>query len=199
MPTPLTAEPSAPVSSRSAPSASFEPALPLPVHRALAVLRIATGAIFLWAFVDKTFGLGYATASQNSWLNGGSPASGYLSGVSAGPLESVFRSMAGQTWVDWAYMAGMLGIGAALVAGVALRLTALAGGLMLLTLWIAEWPPARHLSDGTPSMSPNPLVDQHVVYLVALVVLALCSAGRTWGLGGRWARLPLVARHPWLR
>ena len=29
--------------------------------RALAVLRIATGFVFLWAFLDKTFGLGYAT------------------------------------------------------------------------------------------------------------------------------------------
>ncbi|MFE0691637.1 hypothetical protein ACWGNE_27675 [Streptomyces xiamenensis] len=199
MPSPITADPSVRTSRHSSPPPAADPPLPLTVRRALAALRIATGVIFLWAFIDKTFGLGYATASQNSWLNGGSPARGYLLSVSSGPLESVFHSWAGQVWVDWAYMAGMLGVGLALVAGVALRITALAGGLMLLTLWVAEWPPARHLSDGSPSMSPNPLVDQHVVYIAVLVVLALCSAGRTWGLGGTWARLPLVARHPWLR
>ena len=28
---------------------------------------------FLWAFLDKAFGLGYATPSGNAWINGGSP------------------------------------------------------------------------------------------------------------------------------
>lgn len=32
-------------------------------RRSLAVLRLATGFIFLWAFIDKTFGLGYSTAT----------------------------------------------------------------------------------------------------------------------------------------
>ena len=31
----------------------------------LAVLRIATGLLFLWAFFDKAFGLGYATPAQS--------------------------------------------------------------------------------------------------------------------------------------
>ena len=47
--------------------------------RALAGLRIATGFIFLWAFLDKLFGLGYSTASAKSWIHGGSPTKGYLS------------------------------------------------------------------------------------------------------------------------
>ena len=29
--------------------------------RTLAALRITTGFVFLWAFFDKTFGLGYST------------------------------------------------------------------------------------------------------------------------------------------
>ncbi|MBA9050098.1 hypothetical protein BJ996_006829 [Streptomyces phaeogriseichromatogenes] len=41
--------------------------------RALASPRILTGFVFLWAFLDKTFGLGYATASGNAWIDGMSP------------------------------------------------------------------------------------------------------------------------------
>ena len=35
--------------------------LPPAGRYALAVLRLATGFIFLWAFLDKTFGLGVST------------------------------------------------------------------------------------------------------------------------------------------
>ncbi|MFD5316710.1 hypothetical protein [Streptomyces sp. NPDC127098] len=175
------------------------PPLSTAAARALAVLRVATGVIFLWAFLDKAFGWGYATPAENSWTSGGSPAGGYLAGVSAGPLETTFHSWAGDVWVDWLYMAGLFGLGASLVAGVGLRVTAVAGSLMMLFLWLSQFPPARHLSDGSPSMSPNPLVDQHVVYAVVMVVLAACSAGRVWGLGGAWARLPIVDRHRWLQ
>ena len=43
---------------------------------ALAVARIALGWTFLWAFVDKLFGLGFATAAEDAWINGGSRRSG---------------------------------------------------------------------------------------------------------------------------
>jgi hypothetical protein len=39
--------------------------------KALAVLRISTGFVFLWAFFDKTFGPGYATPSAKAWIHGG--------------------------------------------------------------------------------------------------------------------------------
>lgn len=35
-------------------------------------LRVLTGFVFLWAFLDKTFGFGYATQSGNGWIDGGS-------------------------------------------------------------------------------------------------------------------------------
>ncbi len=93
----------------------------------LAVFRVAVGFVFLWAFLDKTFGLGYATPSAKAWINGGSPTKGFLSGVAAGPLESTFHSWAGAPWADWLFMAGLLGIGLALTLGVALRIAAASG------------------------------------------------------------------------
>ncbi|MGC5243357.1 hypothetical protein ACPXCH_26765 [Streptomyces albogriseolus] len=166
---------------------------------ALAGLRLLTGFVFLWAFVDKTFGLGYATQSGRGWIDGGSPTKGFLSSVAVGPLESTFHAWAGAAWADWLFMLGLLGVGAALLAGVALWPAAAAGTLMMALMWMAEWPPARHLSDGSPSMSTNPFADYHLVYAAALVALAATGAGAVWGLGRLWARVPVVARHRWLR
>jgi thiosulfate dehydrogenase [quinone] large subunit len=166
---------------------------------ALASLRLLTGFVFLWAFLDKTFGFGYATASGKGWIDGGSPTRGFLGSVAAGPMESTFHSWAGAAWADWLFMLGLLGLGVAVIAGVALRPAAVAGTAMMALMWIAEWPPAKHLSDGSPSMSTNPFADYHVIYAVALIAVATAGAGATWGLGRLWARLPIVRDHTWLR
>ncbi|MFC5201084.1 hypothetical protein [Streptomyces kaempferi] len=164
-----------------------------------ASLRLLTGFVFLWAFLDKTFGFGYATPSGKGWIDGGSPTKGFLSGVAAGPMESTFHSWAGATWADWLFMAGLLGIGLALVGGFALRLAAVAGTAMMALMWVAEWPPAKHLSDGSASMSSNPFADYHLVYAVVLIALALVAAGDTLGVGKLWAKLPIVRDNGWLR
>jgi len=162
-------------------------------------LRVVTGFVFLWAFLDKTFGFGYATPSGKGWIDGGSPTKGFLSSVAAGPMESTFHDWAGAGWANWLFMLGLLGIGVALVSGIALRLAAVAGTAMMALMWLAEWPPAKHLSDGSPSMSSNPLVDYHVIYAVVLIALAAAGAGATLGLGRLWAELPFVRDNRWLR
>jgi thiosulfate dehydrogenase [quinone] large subunit len=166
--------------------------------RFLAVVRVAIGFVFLWAFFDKTFGLGYATPSAKAWIHGGSPTKGFLSGVEVGPLESTFHTWAGTAWADWLFMAGLLGIGLALVLGVALRIAAVSGTLMMLFMWAAEWPLAKHTSAGAPSMSTNPIVDYHIIYALVLIAAALTYAGNTWGFGKLWAKLPFVQRNHWL-
>ena len=158
-------------------------------------LRIATGFVFLWAFVDKLFGLGYSTPSERAWLNGGSPTKGFLGSIDAGPFASTFRSMAGDWWVDWLFMLALLGIGVAVVLGIGLRLAAVSGTLLLALMWIAEWHPARYTSAGQATGSTNPLIDYHVIYALALIVVAVTAAGNRWGLGRAWARLPFVRRH----
>jgi len=105
---------------------------------AVAILRIATGLVFLWAFLDKTFGWGYSTTSQNAWINGGSPTRGFLSTVDVGPLASHPGLMGGRTWAEWLFMLGLLGIGRAVLAGVGLRVSAVAGTLMMALMWMAE-------------------------------------------------------------
>ncbi|MEO5832986.1 MAG: hypothetical protein ABJA16_05235 [Nakamurella sp.] len=168
-------------------------------RRSLAVLRIATGVIFLWAFLDKLIGLGYSTTTARSWLSGGSPTNGFLGHVVVGPFQSVFRAWAGAGWADLAFMAGLGAVGLAVILGVGLRVSAIAGGVMMLMMWAAEWPLARFDSLGEATGSNNPLVDYHIIYALALVVIAATAAGDTWGLGARWSALPIVRRVPWLR
>ena len=164
----------------------------------LAVFRVVLGFEFLWAFLDKTFGLGYATPAERAWINGGSPTKGFLSRVAVGPFESTFHAWAGATWADWLFMLGLLAIGVALIVGVGLRIAAVSGSLMMLLMWAAEWPLDKLTSAGEPSMSTNPIVDYHIIYALALIALAVTFAGNIWGLGKRWAKLPFVQRNRWL-
>jgi thiosulfate dehydrogenase [quinone] large subunit len=165
--------------------------------RALAVLRIATGFVFLWAFLDKTFGLHYSTATSQSWIHGGSPTKGFLGSVQVGPFQGLFHAMAGTWYADWLFMLGLLGLGLALIAGVAVRAAAVAGVVLLAGMWLAEFPLAQHTGAGAPTGSSNPLIDYHVIYALSLIVLAATYAGTTWGLGRMWARLPFVNAHRW--
>jgi thiosulfate dehydrogenase [quinone] large subunit len=183
----------------AAPVAATDTAATTTSAYVLAGLRVLTGFVFLWAFLDKTFGFGYATPSGKGWIDGGSPTKGFLSSVAAGPMESTFHDWAGADWANWLFMLGLLGIGVALVLGVALRLAAVAGTAMMALMWIAEWPPAKHLSGGSLSMSSNPFADYHLIYAVVIIALAAAGAGTTWGPGKLWARLQFVSRHNWLK
>lgn len=78
--------------------------------RILAVLRVATGFIFLWAALDKIFGWHYSTAGEKAWVNGGSPTKGFLSSIDQGPFASLFNDMAGHTIFDILFIAALLGV-----------------------------------------------------------------------------------------
>ncbi|WP_425412797.1 DoxX family membrane protein [Micromonospora humi] len=174
------------------PAATNAPAVETPRQKATryvwAGLRIALGWIFLWAFLDKMFGLGHETPTKNAWINGGSPTKGFLGNAVAGPFAGVYHDIAGAAWADWLFMLGLLGIGVALLLGVGTRIAAVAGGLLLVLMWTAVLPPEN-----------NPFMDDHLIYAGLLAGLALVGAGNTLGLGRAWAKLPLVQRLPWLK
>ena len=159
---------------------------------ALAVLRLATGFIFLWAFLDKTFGLGFSTPAERAWINGGSPSQGFLgSDAVTGPLQPFFAGIASPA-SDVLFMLGMIGIGLAVMLGIGLRVSAVAGTVILVLMYLAEWPFAANTG------STNPLVDYHIIYALALIVIAATAAGDTWGFGAQWRALPVVRTQAWL-
>ncbi|WP_329430574.1 DoxX family protein [Streptosporangium sp. NBC_01495] len=170
------------------PSAVERRAARRPVDYAWAVARIGLGWVFLWAFVDKVFGWGFATPAERAWINGASPTTGFLKGTGENALGGVFSALAGQGWVDWLFMLGLLGVGTALLLGAGLRVAAVAGGLMMVLMWAAALP-----------LETNPFIDDHLIYAIVLTGLALTGAGTTWGIGTWWATTPLVRRHPILR
>jgi len=150
--------------------------------------RISLGWVFLWAFLDKTFGLGYATDSKDAWIDGGSPTFGFLSFGATGPFEGAYNSIAGDAWADWLFMLGLLTIGVALVLGVFVNLAAAAGALLLVMMWTAVLPPEN-----------NPFMDDHLIYALTLGLLASLGAGRWLGLGQKWEETTLVKKVPGLR
>ena len=161
-------------------------------------LRLAIGFEFLWAFLDKTFGLGYHTANAKAWIHGGSPTTGFLSGVNVGPLQGTFHSLAGVTAVDWLFMLGLLGVGVALILGVALRPAAISGCTMLLMMYVASWPFAK-TGGGVPTASVNPIVDDHVVSFMALIAIGAFAALSVGMISRRWSALAFVRSHSMLR
>lgn len=164
---------------------------------AIALLRVAVGFIFLWAFLDKFFGLGYATPSEKAWIHGGSPTKGFLSGVAVGPFESFFHSIAGTWWANTLFMLGLFAIGTALILGVAMKITMFAGPLLLVMMWSAAWPMAQFTSAGDATRSSNPFLDDHLIYALVIIVLALIGAGRVYGLGNWWAKV--TGHNTWLQ
>lgn len=172
-------------------------------HRALAVVRIAFGLTFLWAFFDKLFALGFATGrvvdpatgaetvdrfGDAAWINGHSPTEGFLKFGADGPFKGFYNDIAGTAFADWGFMLGLLGIGVALTLGIGMRIAVASGALLYFLMWTVVLPPEN-----------NPVLDDHILGALTLIALGALHAGNTWGLGTIWSRLPLVKKNPILR
>jgi thiosulfate dehydrogenase (quinone) large subunit len=174
------------------PAPVMAPKAPAPTTPAVryvyAALRIGMGWMFLWAFVDKLFGFGYATPEKSAWINGGNPTKGFLANGATGPFTDFYHNIAGATWVNWLFMVGLAGIGLALITGIGMRLAATTGSILLLMMWTVVLPPAN-----------NPFFDEHLVFIGVLIALALVNAGDTFGFGKMWGRTALVRKYPFLK
>ena len=167
-------------------------------RRMLALLRIAFGLTFLWAFFDKLLALGYHTGygqdgtldrfGDAAWVNGGSPTEGFLKFGADGPFKEFYNDIAGAAWADWLFMIGLLGIGLALTLGIGMRIAAAAGALLYVLMWTVVLPPEN-----------NPVLDDHILGAITLIVLAAFYAGDTWGFGKVWASTRIVKDNPVLR
>lgn len=130
----------------------------------LAASRFLLGFIFMWAFLDKTFGLGFATKSPNAWIHGGSPTAGFLSNAVHGPFVNFFHKLSGLVVVDWLFMVGLLFVGVTLIMNRWTRWGSLAGIVMLLLMYLALLWPAN-----------SPFVDEHLIYAIFLAYIAVKS------------------------
>ena len=125
-------------------------------------LRLTMAFIFLWAFFDKVFGLGFATTTTSAWINGGSPTTGFLSYGTHGPLATFFQSLAGNGLIDWLFMLGLLFVGLTFLFNRFIKWGAFAGAIMMLLMWLATFPSEN-----------NPLIDEHIIYAHVLLSFAV--------------------------
>ncbi|MDP3941674.1 MAG: hypothetical protein Q8Q49_05190, partial [bacterium] len=150
----------------------------------LALLRIGMGCVFLWAFLDKVFGLGFATTQDKSWLMGVSPTSGFLQFGTKGMFASSFHTLSGNVAVDWLFMLGLLGVGVAFTFGIGMKIASYAGSLMMLLIYLSLFPPAN-----------NPLIDEHIIYILVLLYLGQADL-RVWSLQNWWMSMGIIKRYP---
>ncbi|MFQ5819625.1 MAG: hypothetical protein ACE5I5_06530 [Candidatus Heimdallarchaeota archaeon] len=156
-----------------------------PTQYIWAFLRLGMGWLFLWAFVDKLFGLGFATPSEQAWIAGGSPTTGFLLFATRGPLVPVFQRLAGNFLVDLVFMLSLLLLGLTLILGIGVRIAGYGGALLVFLMYLAALPPEH-----------NPILDDHILYLVILLGLTRTKAGHWLGFGDWWANTNLVQKFP---
>lgn len=167
-------------------------------ERGLVVLRVVLGFGFLFAGLEKVLELGGT---------GPFSAAGFLARATAGSVPNMVGHVAAtmvhnptrQLWVDLAanttavgiinflVVFGEVAIGAALILGVATRLSGVLGALMMFLFWIANWSFA------------NGFINEQFVYGLLAAVVAYGSAGRTFGLDAILEKTEFVRRTPALR
>ena len=152
-------------------------------------LRLTMGLIFLWAFADKVFGLGFATTPEKAWLAGGSPTAGFLQFGVHGPFADFYRSLAGIPMVDWLFMLGLLVVGLTLTLGIGVKLGSLTGIVMLSLMYTAV---------GIQPVN-NPFIDDHIVYILIMIGLMMSDSGDCLGFGKSWFRTNLVQKFKFLK
>ena len=170
----------------------------------LSITRIAIGFYFLWAFLDKLFGLGFSvcrtTAEDGTftidamcdaaWINGGRVTEGYLvyGGNVNSPFHDFFVNLGGQAWTDIPFMVGLLGVGLTLMLGIGTRVGMVSGIAMLGMMYLTQMP-----------TSTNPFLDDHIIMIVAVSAAVLLEVRyQAIGLGSWWKRLDLVQKQRWL-
>lgn len=144
--------------------------------------------MLLWAFFDKLFGLGFATTSDKAWLVGVSPTAGFLQFASRGLFAPIFHTLSGNLFVDVLFMSGLFLVGLCLLLGIGVRIACYSGAVLVFLIYLSLFPPAN-----------NPLIDEHIVYIFVLLLIAQRSTQQSFGLGSRWRKLDIVKKHSFLQ
>ena len=164
--------------------------------KGLAIVRIALGSGFLFAGLEKLLdfagtGKAFTAAGCLKFATGGAWLASDPKTV-VNPTHDFWVGIAGNAGlvsvINVLVVAGEIGIGLALVLGLATRFAGVAGFVMMTLFYIANW-----------SFANGPFNEQFMYGVVALY-LAYAAAGMTWGLDGIIERAtPLVQRAPALR
>ena len=150
---------------------------PIWEKRALAVIRIAIGAMFVWVFFENLLKGAYTPAGYRGVIQY------YLEkGTAPGVWKGVMSFVASHAAVAGPLQgASELAFGMALVTGTASRLVAAAAAGFLFTLWLSELGAAW--------------IWELLIPTIAAAALVATRSGRTWGFDAffsrKWPKLPI--------
>ena len=174
--TPIAQDAIAPAAAARDPAAGATANAATRESRALAVIRIAIGAMFVWVFFENLRKGAYTPAGYRGVIEY------YLAkGAAPGIWKGVMSLAAAHAAVAGPLQgAAELAFGIALVTGTASRLFAAAAAGFLFTLWLSELGAAW--------------IWELLIPIIASGCLVATRPGRTWGvdalLSKRWPRLP---------
>lgn len=135
----------------------------------LFLLRIVMGWFYFYAGITKVL--------NPSWS-----AAGYIKGAATmGSLYQLMLNPQVLMVINFMVKWGLVFLGISLMAGLFVRLSSYLGSLLMFLFYI----PILHFPiAGEHSY----IIDEHIIYIAALLVLAHLQAGRIWGLD-RWVSL----------
>ena len=143
----------------------------------LTLLRVALGVLFFYAGATKL-------------INPAWSAGGYLQG--AGTFSSFYHLLASPSVlpiINFVNEWGLTLLGVSLLFGAGVRLSAPLGAALMLLYYF----PILQF----PYIAPHSfLVDVHIAYAAALLVLYSFHAGRVYGVGSICGSWPLCRRYP---
>ena len=139
------------------------------------------GWMFFWAGITKVL-------ADPSWS-----AAGYLKGAKTFTGFYNFLSTPGMIPItDFVNEWGLTLLGVSLIFGLGVRVSSILGAALMLLYYfpILDFPyPNAH----------SYIVDEHIIYIAALLLLASLRAGRTFGLENWCSNLPICSKYPALR
>ena len=151
-----------------------------PQRASVFILRIVMGWMYLYAGITHILDPKFSAAK---YING---ATSFVD------LYQWFLSPQVLPIIDFMVKWGLTLLGASLILGLFVRLSAYLGMLLMFLFYL----PILNF----PMVGNNSyLVNQHIIYMVGLFALASFRAGHVWGLDKWCSSLPICSRYPKLR
>ena len=114
-------------------------------------------------------------------------ADAFLTKVAYGPLQNVYHGMAGNPAISALVAWGLLLIGLCLMLGAFVKLASVLGIIQMALFYFARFPPQHNL------------IDEHIIYAAAMLVLFAMNAGRFAGLDKYLANTTFAEENSWFK
>jgi len=135
---------------------------PTPRHISLFFLRIALGGLFLYAGISKILDPSW---TAKSFLNAAQTFHGFYTWLASPALLPV---------IDFVNEWALALLGLSLLLGIFVRLSSTLGAVLMLLYYFPGL--------SFPYLEHGFLIDDHIIYVFALLYVGIARSGRIWGI-----------------